>query len=83
MARNKGIKAFDNVMFAHHHFSQFYPTKTIQDKQMGSWAIACLCGLKPDYMPLNNWVNGFAVVRVQNNGEFTVENKMIIDNQIK
>lgn len=83
MARNKGIKAFDNILFGHHHLTQFYPTRTIQDKQMGSWSVGCLCGLKPDYNPINNWNNGFAHIEVEPNGNFTVHNKTIVEGQIK
>jgi len=33
---------------------------TIERKQISSWSIGCLCGLAPQFMPVNKWNHGFA-----------------------
>lgn len=79
VARNFRIKASDNILFGHFHRTKEDITKTIKDKIMGSWAVGCLCGLSPDYMPINDWNLGFAFLTRETDGNFTVENKKIID----
>ena len=49
---------------------------------MGAWAVGCLCGLSPDYMPINDWNLGFAFITRENDGNFSVENKKIINGYI-
>jgi hypothetical protein len=47
------------------------------------WSIGCLCGLHPEYAPLNKWVHGFAIVHGESeDGYFEVENKRIVEGRI-
>lgn len=82
LARNLRLKANDNVLFGHFHQSQEEITKTIKDKIIGSFAVGSLCGLKPDYFPINQWVHGFAFVEREDNGYYKVKNKKIIHGRI-
>lgn len=76
-------KTHANTLFGHVHKSQNYITKNIHGRIMGAWAIGCLCRLREHYMPINEWVHGFTVVRVDNEtGKFSVDNKMIIDGEV-
>ncbi len=79
VARNFRLKASDNILFGNFHRTKEDITKTIKNKVMGSWAVGCLCGLSPDYMSINDWNLGFAFITREKGGNFTVENKKIIN----
>ncbi len=83
IARTVRLKANESVLFGHFHRTNEDYQKTIRDKQIGAWATGCLCGLKPQYMPVNNWGLGFAFIETDNDGTFVVENKKIINYEIK
>jgi len=82
VAQNKFRRAKCNLIFGHHHTSQNYIEKTLDQKVVGAWAVGCLSDLSPDYLPNNNWVHGFAIVYTDEAGAFTVNNYKIIDGQI-
>jgi len=46
------------------------------------YTTGCLCGLRADYMPNNDWVHGFAIAYVNSQGNINVDNKDIMDGQI-
>ena len=79
VARNFRIKASDNILFGNFHRTKEDITKTIKNKVMGSWAVGCLCGLSPDYMSINDWNLGFAFITRTKDGNFSVDNKKIIN----
>lgn len=83
VARTARLKTLDNVLTHHFHTHQDDSAKNLKNKIQGGFAIGCLCGLSPDYMPINRWINGFARVTIENSGFFNVENKKIIHGQIK
>lgn len=82
VARSMLLKASTNVIFGHFHVSQDYTQRSLLGKVNGCWAVGCLCDLKPDYHPINNWNHGFAVVKINEDGTFTVDNKKIIDGKV-
>lgn len=83
VARTQVLKSLDNILFGHFHRHQDYTQRTIADKVVGGWAIGCLSHLKPDYYPVNNYIHGFALVNVDEQGFFEVHNKKIINNYVK
>ena len=82
VAYNRLNKAFDNIMSGHSHVTQENLKKTITGKFYGSWAVGCLCSLSARYNPQNNWNNGFAIVERDDDGDFVVDNKRIIEGKI-
>lgn len=78
-AHNFRIKAGDHVLFGHFHRTQESLSRNIKDNVIGAWSVGCLCGLSPDYMPINNWNHGFAFITRQDDGNFVVKNKTIIN----
>ena len=59
-----------------------YGEKTADDKYIHSWTLGCLCDMTPDYMPINQWNHGFAVLELKGN-DFTVNNLRIVNGEIK
>lgn len=80
---NNLLKSMDNIMFCHYHKTMEYIHTMLKGDVLGSWSVGCLCGLRPEYLPLNNWNLGFAIVtRRGHNGSFEVSNKKIINGRI-
>lgn len=82
IARNLYLKAQDNIIFGHFHQSQEFIQKDINGDVRGSWAVGCLCEMSPDYSIVNNWNHGFAIVEYDDDGEFTVYNRKIINGKV-
>jgi hypothetical protein len=82
VARTMLIKAMDNILFGNFHRPQEFIKPTIKDKILGSWSTGCLCDLHPRYLPKNDWVHGFAIVTLSENGNFQIENKKIINGEV-
>ncbi len=70
-------KSFKNVLLGHFHRKQEDTKKTIRDELNGAWVVGCLCDLKPDYSPHNEWTHGFAFVELFEGGHFRVSNHTI------
>ena len=76
-ARTALLKAKTCVMVGHFHRKQGDMQRVLGGAWLQAWSTGCLCELHPQYMPINEWVRGFAHV---NGGEnWTVDNKAIIN----
>jgi predicted phosphodiesterase len=76
-ARGLFLRAKASAMCGHFHQSSYHAEKNVNQESMATWSIGCLCGLHPDYRPLNNWGYGFAFVETDKAGKFDVSNKVI------
>ena len=65
-------------MCGHCHTTSEHTDKNIQGAILTTWSVGCVCDLSPDYAPYGNWNWGFALVDVEKNGNFTVENHRIL-----
>jgi predicted phosphodiesterase len=82
-ARAYFLKAKDSILVSHVHRKDEYTTTDINKKVRGGWTIGCLSDLDPDYNPNNEYGLGFAFLKVDKSGDFTVENKRIINGEIR
>jgi predicted phosphodiesterase len=83
-ARWAGMKAKDNVLLGHFHRISEHIDTTIRGKSLGYWSTGCLCEKQPQYHPhMNNWHHGFAMVHVNEDGSFEVDNKKIINGKVR
>lgn len=41
------------------------------------YTVGCLCGLRADYLPNNDWMHGFAIAYVNSQGNISVQNKEV------
>lgn len=46
----------------HIHKGDHYTRKNVDDVNQSSWTTGCLCGLKPQWMPYNQWQHGYALL---------------------
>lgn len=82
IARNLRLKALDNIIFANFHKTQSDFQKSVTGSIYGGWAVGCLCGLNPKWLPFPQWNHGFAVIELFDSGNFSVENKKIIEGTV-
>lgn len=82
IARTYFMKTKENIIFGHRHQQQEYVSKSLGTTVKGAWAVGCLCDLNPRYMPVNEWVHGFARVSKINVNEFDVRNYKIINGKV-
>jgi predicted phosphodiesterase len=81
-ARNKMLRAYDNIVFGHHHTTGNSPIRTIRGKEMNAWAVGGLFSLAQEYALTNQFIQGFAILEVETDGSFTMHNKRFIDGKI-
>lgn len=84
VSRTKRLKAQDNIMFGHHHRTQSDFATSIKGKTHGSYAVGCLCNMRPAYFPMayQEWNHGFALVKVHADGTFQVRNHKILNGSV-
>jgi len=75
-------KVMNNVLVGHWHRRQSETLKTYKGTMVGAWVVGCMCNLEPEYLPINQWQHGFAIVKVQKNGYFIVDNRIVVDGRV-
>jgi predicted phosphodiesterase len=81
-ARGLYNKGKENCIGAHHHQSSNHSETSMDGAVVSTWTVGCLCELHPEYAVLNKWNHGFAVVHIEQDGNFQVDNKKIINGRI-
>lgn len=76
-ARGLFLRAKVYAMCGHFHQKSEHSENNLEQKSISTWSTGCLCEMHPDYAPLNNWSHGFAIVEVEKDGNFLVQNKFI------
>lgn len=82
IARGLYLRAKANTMCGHHHRSSEHTERDISGKMVTTWSIGCLSELHPEYMPINSWNHGVALIEMDEGGMFQVHNKRIFNDQI-
>lgn len=78
-ARTMFLKANTSIAVGHFHRTTTHVERNINNHVTVTHSMGCLCNLSPDYMPYNNWNNGFATIEIKANGEYQFDNKKIIN----
>jgi len=81
-ARGMFLRGISCAVTSHFHQSSQHSQPSLEDKVISCWSTGCLCDLHPDYMPLNKWNHGFALLRIDEAGKFRVINYRIIDGEV-
>ena len=83
VARGLYMKGKVSAFQGHNHQSSSHTETDMNGKITTTFSIGCLCELTPEYMPLNKWNHGCAVVYLDDNGEdFEFHNKRIYRGKI-
>jgi hypothetical protein len=77
------FKCHQNMLVAHHHQAQEFIAKKLDGSHEGAWSMGCLCELSAEYLPVTNWVHGFVEIDSDQDGNFVLHNRKIIDGVIR
>jgi len=80
-ARGLYLRAKKSALVGHFHQSSDHTETAINGDVVTCWSVGCLCGLHPQYMPLNKWNWGFAEIH-SDDGMFRVSNHRITNYRI-
>ena len=81
-ARTLYLKTHTTSAGAHHHRPSTHTESDLDSKQTTCWTIGCLCGLHPEWMPINKWCLGSAFVTKDRSGNFEFNNFKVIKGRI-
>lgn len=80
-ARGLYLRAKKSALCGHFHQPSDHTESAINGDIVTCWSVGCLCGLHPQYMPLNKWAHGFAEIE-GGGGFFDVRNRRIIGGKL-
>ena len=72
---------YDHFITFHYHRSQEKLYKRLGDRYWKAASIGHLAG-QMDYSIMNKWQQGFAIIRYQQDGEFSIDSRTIINGQV-
>ena len=81
-ARGLWLRAKYNCICGHFHQPSYHSEPIINGSVLGCWSVGCLCDLHPDWLPVNKWAHGVAVLYRTGTKSFRVNNKTIIDGEL-
>lgn len=83
VARGLYLRGKVSAFQGHNHATSEHSETDMNGKIVTTWSIGCLSELHPDYMPLNKWNHGFAMVDLDANGEdYEFKNKRIYNGKV-
>ena len=83
VARGLYLRGKTSAFQGHNHSTSEHSETDMNGKITTTWSIGCLCELHPEYMPLNKWNWGCAVVYLDDNGtDYEFFNKRIFKGKI-
>lgn len=82
-ARGAYMRAKENVLVGHNHQTSSHMEKSLNGDVIGAWSTGCLCEMQPSYLRINKWNHGFAVVDIEHDGTFEVNNHTIIKGKVR
>jgi predicted phosphodiesterase len=80
-ARTLFLKARVSTMCGHFHKTSQHSQKDLNDDVVSCWSHGCLCSMRPEWLPLNDWNHGAAFVEISQGGAYEVDNFRIINGE--
>jgi len=82
-ARSTFTKTLESVLIGHFHKSSSHSESSMWGDLKVTESVGCLCGLHPQFMRVNKWNYGFAIVDLNiKTGEYQVGNYKIINGKV-
>lgn len=81
VARKMFNKTFENILFGHYHKVDTFVKRKFNMDVVTSASLGCACQVTAEYMPINDWSQGFAEVFHYDNS-FHINNRTIVNNRI-
>ena len=82
IARGLFLRGKSNAICGHHHRTSSHVERTLKEKMIATWSIGCLSELHPDYLPINNFNHGFAMLDLGKTTGFEVRNYSIYKGKV-
>jgi predicted phosphodiesterase len=82
-ALNLYNKAKRSAMCGHYHRLSEHQEKDLDEREHTTYVTGCLCQLRYRYRPINNSTHGFAMVEIDKEGAWSVENKKIYKGKVR
>lgn len=79
-ARGLFLKTKTFAACSHCHATSEHSSRDINDVMLTTWSFGCLCDVHPDWNPFSDWNWGCALINVEKDGFFEVENRRILHN---
>lgn len=76
IARGLYMKGKVSAIQGHNHQVSEHTEPDMNGRIVTTWSQGCLCELHPEYLPINKWAHGFAIVDLDKD-EFQVRNKRV------
>jgi predicted phosphodiesterase len=76
IARGLYLKGKVSAIQGHNHQVSEHTEPDMNGDIVTTWSMGCMCELHPEYLPINKWAHGFAIVDLDGD-EFSVRNKRI------
>lgn len=73
-ARGYWTRTMCNTVAGHLHRTSEYSALDLNKNRTTVYTAGCLCGLTPDYAPMNGWNHGFIHLKTKKNGRAAVYN---------
>lgn len=84
-ARGLFLRGKSSVLAGHNHQTSEHHENNLNGQPTACFSTGCLCDLQPAYRPFayTKWNHGAAIVDVDEDGDFSVENFRIIDRKVR
>lgn len=84
-ARGLFLRAKSSVLAGHNHQTSEHHENNLKGDSLACFSVGCLCQLAPNYRPFayTKWNHGFAIVGIDDDGSFEVDNYRIIDKKVR
>jgi predicted phosphodiesterase len=81
-SRTFTLRTGGNFIGGHFHRTSEDSNTNINGQTNACWSMGCLCGMWPEYAKYNKWNQGFANVRLGDDGAFRVFNARIFNGKV-
>jgi predicted phosphodiesterase len=83
-ARGVYLRTKASTLVGHHHQISNHSESDLDGNRTACWSTGCLCQMRPEYNTFAyvKWSHGFAVVNVDEDGRYHVQNHQIIDGRV-
>ena len=81
-ARGLFLQAKSSAVKGDCHATSEHTERDIHGKMMTTYSIGCLCGLTPEYAPLNKWNHGVAMQFNERDGRYRLDNRRIYNGKV-
>lgn len=81
-ARWLSLKSKISSAVGHFHKASEHVWRDSNDVTHACYSFGCLCDMSPDYLPENEWTQGFGILYLDKNGDYVMHNKKIINGKV-